>query len=166
MTRCLRAWLVAAALGVLCPGLASGQTIDPAFQRDIERMLELTGAQRLGEQLAGAFVLQAGQNMRQANPTMPPRAIEILSEVVRGLFAKEFGTLRPRLVVAYAKVFTHEEVKQLTAFYESPIGRRLAEVSPALAQAGMEAGQGWAQELAPRLEAELRQRLKAEGIVP
>jgi len=155
-----------AALGVLGPGPASGQTIDPAFQRDIEHMLELTGAQRLGEQLAGAFVLQVGQSMRQANPNLPPRAVEIMSEVVRGLFTKEFGTLRPRLVAAYAKVLTPDEVKQLTAFYESPLGRRLIEVSPALAQAGVEAGQAWVKELSPRLEAELRQRLKAEGIIP
>lgn len=165
MTRCLPALLVAA-LGVLSPGPASGQTIDPAFQRDIERMLALTGAQRLGEQLANAFVQQIGQNMRQANPSVPPRAIEIVGEAVRGMFAKEFGTLQPRLVAAYAKVLTHDEVRQLTTFYESPIGRRLIEVSPALAQAGVEAGQGWAQEIAPRLEVEIRQRLKAEGIVP
>jgi hypothetical protein len=143
----------------------SAQAVDPAFQRDIEKMLEVTGAARLGEQIAGAVVQQLGQQMRQSNPTVPARAVEIMSEVVRELFTKEYATLQPRLVVAYAKVLTHDEVRQLIAFYETPLGRRLIAVTPQLAQAGMEAGQGWAQELGPRLQSEMQRRLQAEGLI-
>jgi hypothetical protein len=154
-----------AAASLAHPVPASAQAVDPAFQRDIEKMLEMTGAAKLGEQIAGAVVQQVGQSMRQSNPSVPVRAIDIMSEVVKDLFSKEYVTLQPRLVGAYAKVLTHDEVKQLIAFYETPLGRRLIVVSPQLAQAGMQAGQAWAQELAPRLQSEVQRRLQAEGFV-
>ena len=164
MTRWLLvAVLAAASLAHAVP--ASAQAVDPAFQRDIEKMLEMTGAARLGEQIAGAVVQQVGQSMRQGNPSVPARAVEIMSEVVKDLFTKEYGSLQPKLVGAYAKVLTHDEVRQLIAFYETPLGRRLIAVTPQLAQAGMEAGQSWAQELAPRLQSDVQRRLQAEGLI-
>ena len=164
MKKLLLAVMLAGATLAL-PSVVHAQAIDPAFEQDIKKMLEVTGAQKLGEQTMAAVMQQMSQSMRQANPNIPPRMLEIASEVARGLFTKEFPSLAPRLVATYAKVLTHDEVKQLLAFYETPLGKRMIEVMPALQQASAQAGGEWAQQLVPQLQAELLARFKQEGFV-
>jgi hypothetical protein len=108
---------------------------------------------------------QMSQSMRQSNPNIPPRMLEIADEVARALFTKEFPSLTPRLVATYATVLTHDEVKQLLAFYDTPLGKRMIEVMPTLQQAGAQTGGEWAQQLIPQLQTELLARFKQEGFV-
>ncbi len=159
----LAAILAVATLALPHPAAAQG--LDPAFEQDIKTMLEVTGAMRLGEQMSGTILQQMSQGMRQANPNIPPRMFEIATEVTQALFVKEFPSLLPKLVATYAKVLTHYEVKQLLAFYATPLGKRLIEVMPALQQAGAQAGQEWAQQLVPQLQSQLMERFKQEGFV-
>jgi hypothetical protein len=147
------------------PHPAAAQAIDPVFEQDIKKMLEVTGAMRLGEQMSASILQQMSQSMRQANPNIPPRMFEIATEVTQALFIREFPSLLPKLVMTYANVLTHDEVKQLLAFYATPLGKRMIEVMPALQQAGARAGQDWAQELVPQLQSELMARFKREGFV-
>jgi len=162
MKKLLLAVMLAGATLAL-PSPSQAQTIDPAFEQDIRKMLEVTGAQKLGEQMMATVMQQMSQSMQQANPGIPPRMLEIATEVARDLFTKEFPSLTPKLVATYAKVLTHDDVKQLLVFYESPLGKRLIALTPALQQAGAQAGQEWAQTLVPQLQAELIARFKKEG---
>ena len=164
MSRLRAAALVVAFLALIPPQSASGQApVDPAFEKDIIRLMEVTGAQKLGEQMAASVVSAIGDGLRQNNPRIPARAVEILTEVTREMVGKEFGSLMPRMVDAYSRVLTHADVKQLLDFYATPLGRRLIEVTPLLQQAGSQAGREWAQGLQPKLKEELTRRLKAEG---
>lgn len=43
----------------------------------------------------------------------------------------------------YMKEFTHEDVKELVAFYKTDLGKKLASKQGLLAQKGMSAGQSW-----------------------
>lgn len=157
--------VVLACAVLVSPTGASAQAVDPAFEKDIVRLLDLTGAQKLGEQMTASFTQQFGQALRQANPNVPPRMIEIAGDVAKTLFAKEYPSLVPHMVSAYAKVMTRDDVRQLIAFYESPLGRRVLELTPLIAQAGTEASQTWVQQITPQLQAELQRRFKEEGFV-
>ena len=162
-------WLVI--LFLACCGLAFtrpalAQAIDPAFERDIARLLEVTGAQKISEQMAQNFIKQFGEGMRLGNPDIPPRFVEIMTDVVRTTFQKEFGTLMQRMAGVYATLLTPDDVRQMLAFYDTPLGRRMIELTPRLAEAGSQAGSEWGRELVPGLVAELQRRMKAEGFIP
>ena len=61
-------WLVIVSLacfGLVFPRHALAQAIDPAFERDIKRLLEVTGAEKLGEQMSQTFIAQFIEGMRQ-----------------------------------------------------------------------------------------------------
>ena len=61
-------WQEPVAFGLASLALAaavSAKAVDPAFERDIDKMLEMTGAATVGEQFASAVVQQVGQSMRQ-----------------------------------------------------------------------------------------------------
>lgn len=57
----------------------------------------------------------------------------------------------PELYSAMAKIymeeFTHSEIKEILAFYATPIGKKLAEKTGDLSKKGMIAGQAWGMKL-------------------
>jgi hypothetical protein len=58
-------------------------------------------------------------------------------------------------IPAYDKYYTQSEIRQLIAFYESPIGRKMVEVAPLLAQETMIIGQKWGEKLGQDIVNEL-----------
>lgn len=48
----------------------------------------------------------------------------------------------------YDKYFSHDDIKQMIQFYESPIGKKLLDVTPEITQESYYIGQEWGQKLA------------------
>jgi hypothetical protein len=75
---------------------------------------------------------------------------------------QELATFSEMMAEIYARNFTEEELRGLTAFMRGPIGQKFVSKQGDLAQAGMVAGQQFAQVLIarmkPRIEEELRKR--------
>lgn len=83
--------------------------------------------------------------------------MEPYADVVRNFLVSvmSLDALRGPLTDMYASRFTEAEVKELTAFYTSPLGRRLAAEGPSLAAESAMLGQRAAQERMPELIAAL-----------
>lgn len=60
---------------------------------------------------------------------------------------KTFPTLFKAMSKIYMEEFTHQEIKDILAFYATPTGKKMAEKSGILAQKGMAAGQAWGMEI-------------------
>ena len=120
--------------------------------RDIRRLLDLTGAGNLGgqvmDQLLGSF--------KQSNPAVPARFWDDL----RGEL--DAGQLTELVVPIYDRHLSHDDVRQVIAFYESPAGRKLISVQPQIVAESMKAGQDWGRAAAERI---LR-RMKEQGYGP
>ena len=147
---------------------AVAQTADPAFDRDVVKMMEVTGSGKVGEQLATLAARQMIDQLRRLQPNAPPRAIEIINEVVQAQFATALGApdgFTARMIPIYEKYFTHDEVLALLAFYDTDLGRKTVAVMPTLAQEGAKLGLEWANGLASAIKSELETRFKAEGLV-
>ena len=150
-------------------GTARAQEPDPAHRADIERLLEVTGAGKLGAQIANMAAGQIIDTLRTAQPRVPQRAADVVKEVLSTEFSAAFdspGGLHGTIVNMYAKHFTHEEIKGLLAFYATDLGRKAITEMPALAQESAAAGQAWAIANMPRINGVLQSRLRAEGLLP
>ncbi|NOU07310.1 MAG: DUF2059 domain-containing protein [Hyphomicrobiaceae bacterium] len=64
----------------------------------------------------------------------------------------------------YAEAFTVAEIKQITAFYKSEIGKKLVQEQPAIMQKSMVQGMQWGQRIGREVELEARQELKKRGV--
>ncbi len=93
---------------------------------------------------------------RAANPQIPS---EFWDEFVARA-RSSVPALIELLVPIYAVHLTREEAEQLAEFYQSPLGRRLAEVQPLILQESMQAGQQWGAQIG----AEVAQELARKGI--
>jgi len=63
-----------------------------------------------------------------------------------------FNSLKPDLVAAYAREFSEAELVEITRFYQSPAGQKMATKLPTMMAMGMELGQRRMQEHLPELQ--------------
>jgi len=75
--------------------------------------------------------------------------------VKKEVFDVEVIALSKQLIPIYRKHFTKEEVKAIIAFYESPIGRKLASQTPLISLESMQVSQNWAKGLYGKMQAYL-----------
>jgi uncharacterized protein len=63
----------------------------------------------------------------------------------------------------YARAFTVDEMRQLIAFYQTPVGQKLLEKSPTLVQESMSIGRAWGQRLGAELKDMMIDALRKKG---
>ncbi len=150
---------------VLTAGVIAAEDngIDPELRADIERLMDVTKAadttRQMGEIMAQLIVQKTGVD----TPEAIARCRVIAAETIEELFADD--ELMNDYIPIYAKYFTHDDVRGMIAFYETPVGKKTIEVTPSLIQESMQVGQRWVQQVMPGVEEKVTARLKAEGIM-
>lgn len=154
---------------LICSPLAVAQPPGslPATTSQIKTLLSLNGSQGVATQLGAIMAEQVIAAMRQTNPALPPRADAVVTNVVETYVTEQssHNEVMDLLVPIYAKYLTGNDVQQLIKFYRTPVGRKLAGVTPSISLDSSRVGQQWAQSIAPGLEAKLVEALKQEGLV-
>lgn len=119
---------------------------DVSKRKDIKRLMELVETEKMGTQI-----------MNHLRLTLTKRR----SKVPWDAFMAEFdmNEFIEMVIPIYERHFTHDEIEQLIAFYESPIGKKMIKVQPQIVTESMTAGQEWAKRLIERIKA----RLPEEG---
>lgn len=134
---------------------------------DIELLLRQSGSDKYALALGASMARQITGTVKAARPDTPKRVLDIVErELVRLLVDKMGGPdgMLARMIPAYAEAFSHDEIRQLLAFYQSPVGRKAVSTMPRLMAQGQRIGQEMARELGPELRERLVAALKREGI--
>jgi len=105
---------------------------------DIIKLLKISGSIKLADQMITAMIPQ----YKKLVPSIPDVFWDKLIEKIN---MDDFLYL---CVPVYSKYYTHDEIKQLINFYESPLGKKMIEVTPLLSQETMLIGGKWGEKLA------------------
>jgi len=159
----LRSWLLFATLSLVAATVAADD-LSPQKRADIERLLEMTGATKIGRQMAALSAAHMTQSLRQSHPQIPPKALDFLPEEVEAVFAANVGAFLAAIVPVYHRYFSAEEIKGMIAFYSTDLGKKAISAMPGLMSESMVIGQQWGQSLGPVISERVRARLKKEGI--
>lgn len=116
--------------------------------KDIRKLMDLSGAGINGVQVMETMLIQ----FKQSVPGVPDEFWEGVKKEV------SVEALVELIVPVYEKHFTHQEVKQLIAFYETPVGKKLSATLPVVTQEAMEAGGKWGEEIAEKVLNDLRKK--------
>ena len=77
-------------------------------------------------------------------------------------FAKEaeesYGEVEMKIAEVYQQHFTNDEIKQLIAFYESPIGKKLVQEQPAIQADSYKYGSEWGQKLGAKIVEKIQKK--------
>ena len=80
-----------------------------------------------------------------------PQILNMVPENKKENFSKEFDASIPNLLDKmaniYLEIYTHDDIKAMIVFYESPTGKKMKEKAAELGQKSMQAGMEWSQEL-------------------
>ncbi len=93
---------------------------ETTIREDIKEFLELTGAADLGIQVARQMM----SSYHQIYPDVPA---VFWDEFIQSIRAEDLTNL---VIPIYEKHFTQGEIRELIAFYQSPIGTKMISVLP------------------------------------
>ena len=122
---------------------------DNAKTKDMKKLLELTGAVKVGIQMMNTSI----EAQRQTNPNIPQ---EFWDEFMKQITEDAFVEM---VMPIYDKHYTHPEIQELIAFYQTPVGKKTITVLPLIAQESMEAGQ----KLGMQIAQNIIEKMKADG---
>jgi hypothetical protein len=135
---------------------SSAPSIDPAKEAGIRKLMDLTGANSLGEQLMAAGMEQFRASVLDSQPDNP-RAKQFVDAFAAG-FQKHFDAkaLSENEIPIYDKYLTAEDLEGLLEYYSSPAGRRMLKVLPQIAQESQAAGFSLGQKAAQQTMEDLK----------
>ena len=127
--------------------------ISPEKRKEIEKMLRLTGV----EKLVGQMETQMIEGMKTQMPQVP--------ELFWTKFKQKMNTreLIEKVIPVYDKYYTTEDIKAVNTFYESPSGQKLLATLPQLMQETMKIGQEWGEKIGKQAAEEAEQELKQKS---
>jgi hypothetical protein len=144
--------LVAALLLATSFAHADGKHADSPKEKDIRHLLQLTGAAQMGAQVMR-------QLLDTFKTTMPNVPASFWPELQNELNADE---LVEKVIPVYDKQLSQAEIRDLLKFYESPTGKKLIKVTPAITQESMEIGKIWGREMSEKVMRKLEAQQKAD----
>jgi len=141
-----------ATLGLLIkPALA-----DDASQRALAaKLIDLTNGKETMRAGFDAVISGVVENMRQHG--MPQQGVDEIKAAVDKWYESEinFDDIRPKMVDLYVKDFTADDLKQILAFYQSPVGQKAIKDMPGVMRGGALIAQEYTKAKIPSLNAQL-----------
>ncbi|WP_088239981.1 DUF2059 domain-containing protein [Calothrix rhizosoleniae] len=119
---------------------------------NIKKLMEITGSKKMSQQVMNQMI--AG--MRKQLPQVPQQFWDgVIAEYDPNIIMNE-------LIPIYAKYYTNDELEQIVAFYETPLGKKITQVMPQVMQESMQVGQKYGVQIAQTV----LKKLQAEGYLP
>jgi hypothetical protein len=106
------------------------------------------------QQLKPAIV-QGRENVGRDYDAVMPQLIEAM--------AARSDAFAEGVAAIYARTFTADELRQVTAFYRGPVGQKFLEKMPVIIQESMAMGQKLGQEIAAELRSRMIEELRKRG---
>lgn len=119
-------------------------------EKDIRRLLEMTGAGELGIQVLEQLLAQFQQSM----PEVPASFwVEFKKDA-------NANALVDLVVPIYDRHFSQKEIQDVIRFYQTPSGRKLISKMPVITQESIQVGQKWGEQLGRRVIQRLQESQK------
>lgn len=165
----LKKYALAFLLSCLAGQVATAEELTAAKVGDIKQLMEITGSVNIGKQFASASSQQMFQILKASRPEIPDRALVVMNRELMNLFEEKMvepGGMLDQSIPIYAKYFTHQEILDLLAFYQTPVGQKSIQVLPKVVNESMIVGQRWGESLVPEIERRIVAALRQEGLLP
>ncbi|HXD00746.1 MAG TPA: DUF2059 domain-containing protein [Verrucomicrobiae bacterium] len=121
---------------------------------DTEKLISAMGTEETLKRVLPQIVDQ----MKQAMPNVPEGYWRSFETNIN------FGELTRIYIPIYEKYFTHDEIKDMTRYYESPLGRKFVATMPKATEEAMAAVSVWSKELSERIRKQVESQQTANAV--
>lgn len=157
--RAMQLALVGAALTVSLPAFAAPTATALTTATEL---VKVTGAAQLFNTLVPGVVEQSKILFLQQNPGLAGDLNEIAARMRTDL-APRLNELYTETAKIYADHFTEQELKDLLAFFGSPVGKKYITEQSVVVNASLKFAQDWANKLSDEVTGKMREELKKKG---
>ncbi|GAB4575472.1 MAG: hypothetical protein Tsb008_16250 [Rhodothalassiaceae bacterium] len=120
---------------------ASAQTDEDAEKEAaVAALVNATEAGAMADELVGLFIEDILPELLEANPGKEEALRAMLDSGVRAAMEEMKPDVIALTTSVWSRHFTLEEIRGLTDFYRTPLGRKLLEKQPIIARESMEGG--------------------------
>jgi hypothetical protein len=158
----LRLLCVMAGLLLGVPATASAQTPTPeamSAARNLVSTMKLADQYRA---LLPSILLRLRPVVTQDRPEIE-RDYDAMTTMIADAYTPFYNEMVEDAASAYATSFSVDEIRQIDAFYRLPVGQKLLEKSPGIAQQAAQVGQEVSQKAAEALRLRLTDALRQKG---
>jgi hypothetical protein len=136
---------------IICVFTLSSFTQTASKKDKIKNMLELTGSVKLGVQIAQNVI----SSFREKYTHIDQHFWDELEKEIKP------DELINTVIPIYEKYYTEDDIDKIILFYNSPVGKKMIEMTPLILQESMTSGKNWSQQIAEIII----QRLKDKGYI-
>jgi uncharacterized protein len=134
----------------------------PTCMAGAREILTMKNASAMYANAVPGIVQQAKQSLLQANLNYQ-KDLDDVAVVVAKSFAGKEKEIGEGMAQIYCNEFSEQEIKDLVAFYKSPLGQKLLAAEPRAIQFSMSYMNQWAQIFADKVNDQFRAEMKKRG---
>jgi uncharacterized protein len=140
------------------------QESDPAAVAKAKEVMAAAHSDKMADQVITMMEKPLSQLIESANPGRAKEVTDLLHDQFIPAMRERLPEFTDMAARVYAKHFTVEDLDQLIAFYDSPIGKKLvAEQGAMLAEMG-QLGQAWGRNVATEVMRKLAPEFQKRGL--
>ena len=114
--------------------------VDKDYSTTLNKMFVVAGTEETYE----IVITQMFNMLKQQYPNIDET---IWNDIEKEFLKSSMNDLVEMLAPVYAKYLNQDELQQIIEFYDSPVGRKLAESTPLITQESMQIGQEWGKKI-------------------
>jgi uncharacterized protein len=157
---------IAAALLFACTTFAGAVLAQPAPSASAvataRELVETKGGSAMFDPVIISVVEQTKGALLQTNPQLA-KDLNDVSAQLRTEFASKRDELLGYAAKLYAERFSEQELKDMLAFYKSPLGRKMSNVEPQVLDQTFTYIQQWGQQVSEQVMNRFRAEMKKKG---
>jgi uncharacterized protein len=142
--------------------LAHAQAPTPGALAAAKDLVALKGGAAMFNPLIPGVIESAKNSLVPTNPQLSAPLNEVATQLI-----KEYEPKRAELLDLVAKIyaqhFTEPELKEITAFYRTPVGKKMLSQEPIAIDESLKAAQDWANQFSDVVLERIRAEMKKKG---
>ena len=124
------------------------------FKASVRKLMAVSGSDATLKMIPEQIL-----SMIEQAPALP----ESVKVEIQAMFSEEaLLSLMDRMVPIYAKYYTQQDMDDLIAFYDTPLGKKLSTVQPQITLESMSVAQQWAAEIGQKVASKIMQSSTSE----
>ena len=141
----------------------AAMAVDAQKHADIQALMQQTGMLANMNRTVELLLPQVIGNLKKMNANIPQSAWDDFARIGTEEFKKSLPELEGPVIAIFDKNFTDDEIKQLTAFYKTPLGQKVVTQMPVVMQQSAQLGQVWGAQVGARVAERIRAAAKQKG---
>ena len=126
------------------------------------QLLETKGGIGAFDSAVDGVIVHHKGNLLQINPTLA-KDVNDVEKLMRTDIAARRQALRHEVAVGYASAFSEQDLKDLIAFYKTPLGKKIIDQEPKAGEASTKRAQAWIDKYAGDVIVRMRAEMKKRG---